>query len=181
MLYTGNGDKGTTSYLGSARRVPKNALVIESLGALDELNSLLGVCRAKADMDTKQLLLDVQNDLFTIQAEIAGSSKRIGGERTVFLSETTDLIEKEMPPIRTFFVAGEVELSAFFDLARTVARRAERALVGYELEVVTPSPAEGLVRGEVLSYMNRLSSLLYAFARREAQKSGIKERPPEYR
>ncbi|MES2953752.1 MAG: cob(I)yrinic acid a,c-diamide adenosyltransferase [Patescibacteria group bacterium] len=173
MLYTGNGDKGKTSHLGSAKRVSKTDLVIEALGSLDELGSWIGLCKTKVRGSGKEMLEELQHDIFTIQAEVAGSSKRIGPDRTLFLEEKTDELEKKLPPLRTFLLAGANVPSALFDCARTVARRAERSLVALHEE--TP------ISDQILSYMNRLSSLLYALARHQAKKSGIKERPPKYR
>jgi cob(I)alamin adenosyltransferase len=176
MLYSAQGDRGTTDHLSSATKISKDSPVMEALGALDEINSFLGLCKVKSDKETSIVLHEVQNDLFTIQAEIAGSMKRVGRDRTDFLEHEIDLIEKDLPEIHTFFVAGSTEPSALFDYARTIARRAERAVVAL-LAGKNPFP----VQLETLSYLNRLSSLLYAFARREASKSGINEQPPEYR
>lgn len=179
MLYTKAGDKGSTTLYGSDERISKNAPAIEALGTLDELGALLGVCKAKSREDLRPLLEELQNDLFMIQAEVAGSAKKLSPARTEALSDETDLIEKILEPISTFFIAGATELSALFDLARTVARRAERTLVAYRDSGVGKN-GDDLVSETVLSYINRLSSLLYAFARREAQMSGIKEKPPKY-
>lgn len=173
MLYTGRGDKGTTSHMGSPKRVAKTDAVIEALGTLDELNSLLGLCKVKAlGSQSGAFVARIQEDLFIVQAEVAGSNKRLAPEKTLWLEEKTNAIEAELPPIKTFFVSGGTERSALFDLARTVARRAERRLVALHAETPLGDP--------ILSYMNRLSSLLYALARRENKESGITELPPTY-
>ena len=170
MLYTGKGDTGETSLFGSSARIPKNSSRIEALGSLDELNSWLGVCRSKAKLgaETKQELEIVQQNLFIIQAELAGVPKSIEENKVKKLGERVEEIEKLLPAIHTFFLPGGDELSAHLDYARTLARRAERAVISEKLDQFS------------LAYLNRLSSLLYALARLENHKSGIKEEKPTY-
>jgi cob(I)alamin adenosyltransferase len=85
-----------------------------------------------------------------------------------------DAIEKELPPIKTFFISGGTELAVLFDISRTLARKAERRVVAgmeageFKIDVAT------------LAFLNRLSSLFYALARLTNHKSGITERPPTY-
>jgi len=185
MLYTGKGDKGDTYFFGSEERDLKSSLQAEALGSLDEINSLIGFCRAKTKGNTKkrrkskegtsvsEILERVEQDLFIIQAEVAGSEKRISREKVVFLESVIKSIEEELPPIKTFFLAGGTEVSGLLDYARTVARRTERVVVKY-------SNAHQ-VSGEALAYLNRLSSLLYALVRFVNFKSGVKEIPPTYK
>ena len=172
MLYTGRGDKGTTSHLGSATRVPKNDPVIEALGSLDELNALIGICKIKTDGEAFEILERIQQDLFIIQAELAGAHKHISADKVTALERVVSGIEERLPPIQTFFIAGGTELATFLDYARTVSRRTERVIVGL---------AQGkTIADEVLAYMNRLSSVLYALARLTNNESGITEKPPTY-
>jgi cob(I)alamin adenosyltransferase len=85
-----------------------------------------------------------------------------------------DWIEKELPPIKTFFISGGTELAALLDVSRTLARKAERrAVAGIEAREFKLDPA-------TLAFLNRLSSLLYALARLSNHKSGITEVPPTY-
>lgn len=172
MLYSGKGDKGTTTHLKSATRIPKDDPVIEALGELDELGALLGVCKLKTDGTALQLIERLQQHLFIAQAQIAGANKKITSEKTQELEVAIDEIELKLPPINTFLVAGGTELSAFLDYARAVSRRVERRIV--TLALSDPEDAELLV------YMNRLSSLLYALARLSNEESGITEKPPTY-
>jgi cob(I)alamin adenosyltransferase len=184
MLYTRKGDSGTTKDLKSkpGERKSKSSCQTESLGALDELNSFLGLVKVKAagvewvvsNKKPAEIVLWVQNGLFSIQAEVAGADKRVGQEKVTEMEGWIDAMEKEMPPIKTFFISGGTELGALFDISRTLARKAERrAIAAVEQKEVVLDTA-------TLAFLNRLSSLLYAFARLTNHKSGIKEQPPTY-
>ncbi len=185
MLYTRAGDKGTTKTFGCDQRISKSSAVAEALGALDEVNSFLGVCKVKAaegkfrigksGASFAAIVHEVQQNLFIIQAELAGAAKTIAAEKITAAETLIDTIEKELPPIKKFFIAGGTELAANFDTARTVARRAERRVVAVGEEGMAK------VSKNTLAYLNRLSSLLYALARLTNHKSGIKEEPPSYK
>lgn len=168
MLYTGKGDSGDTSLFGSSARIPKNSTRIRALGELDELNSWLGVCKTKADAELMRELETVQQDLFIIQAELAGVPKSIEENKVKKLGARVEEIEKLLPAIHTFFLPGGSELAAHLDYARTLARRAERSVISEKLDQFS------------LAYLNRLSSLLYALTRLANHKSGIKEEKPTY-
>ncbi|MBI4160195.1 cob(I)yrinic acid a,c-diamide adenosyltransferase [Candidatus Wolfebacteria bacterium] len=180
MLYTRKGDNGTTKFFGCDQRMTKSSERAEALGAVDEVNSLLGLVKVKAEsekLDVGGLVLEeiieaVQQDLFIVQAILGGAPKTLGAEKVLRLEQIVDSLEKEMPPIKTFFLAGGTEVSALFDYARAVSRRVERRVVA--LSERDPLPAE------VLQYMNRLSSLLYAFARWVNLKTGVEQIPPSY-
>lgn len=182
MLYTRKGDKGDTHFFGSKDRFSKSGERAEALGALDELNSLLGLSRAKAqEIDIKigsqtlpDILAQVQQNLFIVQAAIAGADKVIAQEKVDAVEGIIDSIEKELPSISTFFLPGGTELSALLDCARAVSRKTERRVVKY-LET-----GEVEVSSELRSYLNRLSSLLYALVRIVNLKSGAREIPPSY-
>lgn len=184
MLYTGKGDGGTSKLFNTPQgeRIPKDDTVFEVLGSLDRLNSSLGMCRAKTDNTMKignstegikEIVLGLQQDIFIIQAEIAGAEKHISEEKIIHLEKLTNDAEKELPPITTFFIPGETELGALYDIARTSARDTERIIVKFRNEGKD-------VSAHVLSYLNRLSSVLYAFARLSNHFSGINEIPPTY-
>ena len=184
MLYTGKGDNGTTSAFGCDQRFSKSSAIAEALGTLDEINAFLGVVkmneqarprRESADSEIAQTLADVQQNLFTIQAEVAGAEKHIDEAKVRELEKIINAIESELPPIKTFFVSGGTEISALLDFARTLARRAERRVVGVADEGAV------VIGKNTLAYLNRLSSLLYALARQVNHKSGITEEPPKYR
>lgn len=171
MLYTRKGDGGTTKTFGCDQRISKSSTIAEALGSLDEINSFLGLLKVKSGSD---IIGRIQQDLFIIQAELAGANKTITEAKVKWLEEIIDGIEKTLPPIKTFFVSGGTELAALSDIARTIARRAERRVVGVA--------EEGKVKVGVhtLAYLNRLSSVLYAFARDFNHKAGISEEPPRY-
>ncbi len=181
-LYTGKGDKGTTKLFDSpsGKRVGKDSAIFEALGTLDELNAVVGWCRAACSVDwligertVANMLLDVQHHLFTIQAELAGADKRIPEEHVRGIEQRIALIEGELPEIHSFFVPGGTELSARLDVARAVSRRAERRLVA-----LTADDRE--LSEWTLAYANRLSSLLYALVRLVNHRTGTDELPPDY-
>ena len=99
----------------------------------------------------------------------------IDEEKVKEVENIVDRIEKELPPIKTFFISGGTELAVLFDTARTISRRAERRVVGVTEEGKTP------INQFTLAYLNRLSSLLYALARLANYKAGIKEEGPDYK
>lgn len=184
MLYTRKGDNGTTKTFGCDQRISKSSNIAEALGTLDEINSFLGVCKVKsADAGFKvptgenfeKVVHEVQQNLFIVQAELAGSDMTIGEEKVKQLELYVDTIEKELPPITSFFISGGTELAAFFDIARTISRRAERRVIGVADE------GNIKVGDYTKAYLNRLSSLLYALARLSNHFSGIKEEPPTYK
>ena len=182
MLYTRKGDGGTTKTFGCDQRISKSSAVAEALGNLDEINSLLGLIKIKAPADTAAAVATAQQNLFTIQAELAGADKRLTEDKVTEAEKIIDRIEKELPPITTFFVSGGTELAALCDFARTVARRAERRVVAVNEEGLLADPAVGkpAISAPALAYLNRLSSLLYALARLANHKSGITEESPQY-
>ncbi len=185
MLYTRKGDNGTTKTFGCDQRISKSSLVAETLGILDETNSYLGLARAKTkDMSFKikdieikfsDIILEIQQNLFIIQAEIAGSTLSVSKEKIIKIENIIDGIEKVLPPIKTFFISGATEVGAIFDFARTLARKAERRVVAVKEE------GKVTVSDDTLSYLNRLSSLLYALARISSHQEGEEELKPDYK
>jgi len=195
MLYTGKGDNGRTGLFGCDQRMSKSSAIVEALGSLDEINSLLGWCKVKAEsgrailVGRKKLsavLAEVQDSLFSIQAELAGAPKRLSASVLRRTEKLIEAIEAELPPIKSFIVAGGTELAAILDVARTVSRRAERRAVLACLpdRQTTESSAENLrvkLAPSTLAYLNRLSSLLYALARLVNHRAKVMERGPEYK
>lgn len=185
MLYTRKGDNGTTKTFGCDQRISKSSLVAEALGVLDETNSFLGLARARTEgisfkIESKEFLfsdviLEIQQNLFIIQAEVAGSTLTIEEEKVKKVESLVDSIEKILPPIKNFFISGATKNGAVLDIARTLSRRAERRVV--------EAKEEGKIKisAETLSYLNRLSSLLYALARISNYISGVEEIKPDYK
>jgi cob(I)alamin adenosyltransferase len=173
-LYTRTGDRGDTG-LSAPGRVRKSAPRIEALGALDEANAAIGAARvltvAEAGIDP--LLEAVQHRLFDLGADLAqpGSSGRVGEADTLALEAAIDRLQAETPPIRAFVLPGGTALAAALHLARTTARRAERALVRL---ADGGEPVDPLA----IAYVNRLSDLLFAAARRANRERGDVEWKP---
>jgi len=183
-FFTGKGDGGTSKLFDSepGQRVSKTSPVFETLGMLDELNSLVGWCKAEVPKELefegrkiRHILHDVQDHLFTIQAEVAGAVKSIPLTSVEHLGVLINRIESSLPPVKSFLLAGGTELSARLDIARAVARRAERRLVTLH------ESGERTVSEASRAYTNRLSSLLYALTRLVNNRSGAKEEAPEYK
>lgn len=189
MLYTKKGDDGTTKTFACDQRISKSSAVAEALGALDEVNSFLGLVKVKSAENNKDLALgkhevlgksfaeivgDIQQNLFIIQAEVAGSKMTLSEDKLKECENYVDQIEKTLPPIKTFFISGGTELASLFDIARTVSRRAERRVVAI---ISVPNQDIGHF---TIAYLNRLSSLLYALARLSNFIGGIEEDTPSY-
>jgi cob(I)alamin adenosyltransferase len=177
MLYTGKGDGGTTKAFGPDQpRISKASELPEALGSLDELNAFLGYTKTRAGdiAHIRDILRTVQEKLFIVQAETAGAEKRLSQEDVLAVEQIVNDIEQEISPLKGFSIAGGTELSALLDVARTLARRAERRLVAVaESGLRELSP-------ETRAYMNRLSSLLFALARLANHLAGVPEENPRY-
>lgn len=182
-LFTGKGDDGTTKTFGCDQRISKSSSIAEALGTLDEVNSFLGLVKVRSfekgfEYDGKKfgdIAHSIQQNLFIVQAELAGADKSIDGEKVKEAEVIINRIEKEMPPIKTFFISGGTELAAMFDVCRTLSRRAERRVVGVHDEGARP------ISAFTLAYLNRLSSLLYALARYSNHLGGMNEEAPSYK
>lgn len=167
-IYTRTGDDGTTG-LGDGSRTDKDSLRIRVIGNIDELNSALGVLNASVTAeDLKGYLLNIQHRLFDIGAEISiPGSARIDNSHVVRLEELLDNYNSELEPLKEFILPGGNLPAAICHLARSVCRRAEREMVRLgRTQYVNP---------HTLSYINRLSDLLFVFARTINHMKGGKE------
>lgn len=178
MLYTRKGDKGTSGLFGTKERFPKDSSIYEALGSVDEINSLLGICRAfsgrpKDGIDIAQEILVVQECLFLVQAELAGAHKSITQNHVNDLEQAIERFENEIPSPHTFVVPGATELSSLCDYARAVSRRTERRVVHARSTIEDDTSA-------ILPYLNRLSSFLYVIARYVAHIDDVRELSPSY-
>ncbi len=177
MLYTGKGDGGTTKMFGcNQQRISKSSELPEALGSLDELNAFLGFVKMRCVGEPRiaGALRGIQESLFIIQAEVAGADKKVVDDSVKHVEELINGIEKEILPLKGFSIAGGTELSALLDVARTLARRAERRIIAVrELNLRELSPL-------TMAYMNRLSSLLFALARLANHLAGVNEENPRY-
>lgn len=180
FYYTGKGDKGV-SEVWDGKKLDKTSPELVALGDLDELNSLLGLVRSRTpDKNNKKVLLSVQEELFTIQANVyllaIGKLERapeLGEEKIRMVERLIDTMEEFVGPERGFIISGEDPEEAWLDFARAVARRAERSVVVLDKKMRLPQ--------NVLAYLNRLSSLLFAMGRASAKKRGRKEHKPKYK
>jgi len=173
ILYTGTGDEGYTNLLGNDR-VPKYDLRPEAYGTVDEAGVLMGLVRADpaASDLTKDLILTAQRDLWVLMGELASTPdvklpKRLEAGRTAWLEEETRKLGETFPPLTQFVIPGDTQIGAKLDVARTVVRRAERhaARLVHENELENP---------EIIRYLNRLSSMLFALARHEEHLANTK-------
>lgn len=168
---TGGGDDGSTALLGGGR-APKDDLRIEAYGTIDETSSALGLARALAqDGRTRDLCEELQRGLYRLGAELATNPEQAGkfGRFTAAdvarLEELASELEGAAPMPREFVLPGATPGSAALDLARTVARRAER-------RVLTLAGSADDVTPAVRSWLNRLSLVLFVLARYEESRAG---------
>ena len=179
-IYTKTGDQGTTSLIGGLR-VYKDDLRVEVYGAVDELNSIIGVIisyfkkeRGKKNLKIENKLMEIQKDLFEIEANLADPKgfldKKLANnlEKQIQSNERfIDDLTKDLDVLRNFILPSGDLIASFSHLGRTVARRAERL-------TVTLSKKEDILK-ENLVYLNRLSDLFFTVARFINSKKGIKE------
>jgi len=172
MVYTGRGDRGRTD-LSSGERVSKSSERIEAYGTVDELNSLVGVCRSFTENKEKELE-EIQNELHILQAELANREPdtKVTEENTDRLEDMCDKYQEECPPLTSFVLAGGTKSAAQLHNARSVARRAERRIVRLDQDEE--------LREEVLAYINRLSDLFFLMARHENHLEEVEEKNPKY-
>lgn len=173
ILYTGKGDAGYTSLLGK-EKVLKHDLRPEAYGTVDEATAFIGLARAHPGTSerTKKLLLTTQRDLWILMGELASMPnaavklpQRITADRVTWLEQETDKLGQETPPLTQFVIPGDTLTSAWLEVARTVIRRAERRVTQLMHE-------EGLKNDQIVRYLNRLSSLIFALARYEETLTG---------
>jgi cob(I)alamin adenosyltransferase len=174
-MYTRSGDEGYTSLLGK-KRVPKYDLRPEAYGQVDEAQAALGMCRAgPLSQRGRDWLAPIEHDLYVIMAELATAPgvqlplPPVDAERVAWLERVTDELSQVTGPFAGFVLPGDSQAGALVHLARTVVRRAERA-------VARMVHTENLENGEALRYLNRLSSFLFALALYEDMQTGV-DRP----
>jgi cob(I)alamin adenosyltransferase len=172
-IYTKTGDDGRTGLFGG-ERVLKNDAQVDAYGSIDETNALLGVARAAGlspQLDAS--LQRIQAQLFVLGAELATPASHRPRLKLPLLSTADaeqlereiDLLEADLPPLTSFVLPAGSPGAAALHHARTVCRRAERAVVGIR------ESAE--LRGELIIYLNRLSDLLFVMARHQNQSEGV--------
>jgi cob(I)alamin adenosyltransferase len=157
-IYTRTGDAGTTG-LGDGSRVAKNSARVEALGAVDELNSCLGVLLAEPlGADVEALLTEIQHDLFDLGGELSiPGYAAIRLEQVTRLEQVLDHHNETLEPLKEFILPGGSRAAALCHLARTLCRRAERQVVGLASTETVSAYSQ--------QYLNRLSDLLFVVSR----------------
>lgn len=183
-IYTRTGDDGDTALFGGGR-VAKDDVRVAAYGSVDELNSAIGwVLTQVSDSDIRIRLERLQHDLFAIGSDLA-TPPATGGrrkpdtpglplDRIGEMEGWIDEADRELPTLRAFILPGGAPGAAALHVARTVCRRAERA-------VVTLARDQSVTEGAI-AYLNRLSDLLFTFARLENHRAGLADmewRKPE--
>jgi len=178
-IYTRTGDRGRTKLYGGDP-VSKNDPRVEAYGTVDELDAVLGVVRALDPADELGTggLREIQEDLLVLGSRLAaahperalrrGGILPLGEDRVAALEEWIDRLDQELPELDAFILPGGCPAGAELHVARTVCRRAERAITAL-------IPAQPDLRTVVLPYVNRLSDLLFTLARAVNQRSGRPE------
>lgn len=188
ILYTGFGDDGkTTLFDCKQNRISKSASLIEALGSVDETNAYLGIIKilsvenkiflktGKKKLFYYQIIEDIQQNLFIIQAELGGSKMSISKKELIKIEKIINEISDILPPITSFTISGGSILSASLDFARTLARKSERRIIAVADE------GSRMMSLDTISYLNRLSSLLFALSRYTNYFFLIPENHPDYR
>ncbi|MGH6946030.1 MAG: cob(I)yrinic acid a,c-diamide adenosyltransferase [Kiloniellales bacterium] len=163
-IYTRGGDKGETS-LGDGARVKKHDARVAAFGEVDEANAAIGLVRLEIDRKLDPLLAKIQNDLFDLGADLCRPADpkdgrpalRVTAAQVEALEQAIDQFNVGLKPLESFVLPAGSRAAAALHLARTVTRRAERAM--------TALAESGPVNPEAIKYMNRLSDLLFVLAR----------------
>lgn len=173
-IYTRFGDSGDTR-LFDGERVRKHHLRVSAYGDIDELNSVLGIARSfQSDPQISASLVAIQQQLMAVGSALANPSHKDAGSKAEIRSDWVTSLENgidhfdaQLPALQRFILPGGCAAAAHLHLARTVCRRAERRVVELSQEVV--------VEAKVLSYLNRLSDLLFVLARVANYREGMEE------
>lgn len=164
-IYTRTGDTGETSLIG--RRISKDAEILDVLGGLDELNSMLGqveasIANLKKGDNEKDRVVRIQNQIFSLSSLIAGGKVDINiAEVTKELEHDMDEWEKTLDPLTNFILPGGSEAAAIIHSTRTKCRTVERVFVGY----TNNSDTRPKDYKEMRTFLNRLSDWLFSLAR----------------
>jgi len=181
-VYTRTGDRGETGLVGG-KRVAKDSPRVEAYGAIDELNSIVGLARAfneerlgrhDAHRFLDLTLRQIQDELFDLGSELAtppdafqGGMYRVGEREVKKIEQLIDECQKELTPLRSFVLPGGGKIGAYLHQCRTVCRRAER-------EILRLSRAEDIGEWPV-KYVNRLSDLFFVMSRWISRQTGEAE------
>lgn len=163
-IYTRTGDTGTTGLFGG-ERIPKDSLAVESYGSVDELTSALGVLLTTIiEEDEKQFIVGIQKNLYSIMGSLAHAPTDLMPckNHTVDIEQKIDSLTKNLPELHAFIIPGGSPASAWSHLCRTICRRAERSVIRFYHEKKVVEEEKSAI---VIQYLNRLSDLLFTYAR----------------
>jgi cob(I)alamin adenosyltransferase len=182
-VYTRTGDRGETGLVGG-KRVAKDSLRVEAYGAVDELNSIVGLARVFNEEDREsgeghrfldEVLCQIQDELFDLGSELATPPEffqagmyRVGADEIKRLEKWIDQCQKDLEPLQSFILPGGGRIGAYLHQCRTVCRRVERDVLRLS--------REELINDDVIKYLNRLSDLFFVLARWISHQMG----EPEY-
>ena len=155
-IYTRTGDDGTTALFGG-KRLLKSDIQIEAYGGLDELSAYLGILMVKnKNKDDKELFTFIQKDLYQMMGYLAGAKINLDylAKEVIKFEKIIDTLELKLPTLTQFILPQGTKLSVHAHIARIVCRRAERNVVRYDNSLKL-----------IIRYLNRLSDLLFTFAR----------------
>lgn len=177
-VYTKKGDSGTTQLIGGTR-LSKGHQQIEAYGTVDELNSYIGLIRdLPIDTNSKALLIEIQDRLFTIGALLATDASKnkmtlpeVQEEDVVTLEHAIDQMNEKLPEMRSFILPGGHTTVSFCHIARCVCRRAER--------ICSRLSEDTLQLPLILKYLNRLSDYLFVLSRHLSKSLNAEEVPWE--
>jgi cob(I)alamin adenosyltransferase len=179
VLYTRTGDKGETGLFGG-ERISKDSLRMEAIGAVDELNSFIGLAISFIDdEEVLEILEDVQKELFEVGADLATPQEErtklsykiptIQAEHVKRVEKIIDQYENGLTALKKFILPQGVSGASYLHVARSVCRRAERIAVALK-------KADSSTNEQIQIYLNRLSTLLFVLARLVNQRKDFKEK-----
>ncbi|MCI9626755.1 MAG: cob(I)yrinic acid a,c-diamide adenosyltransferase [Clostridia bacterium] len=166
MIYTKQGDGGTSKTIKGFSQ-PKDAPVFQALGTLDELSAALGVAKSEAGATVRDTITVIQSELLGVGEYVAGGRPFDFAAAANRFETLIDAFENRMQREKAFVLSGKTKLGALLDVARTVARRAERSVVTLTKRYMLPP--------DINPYLNRLSDLLYILARYVDQLGNVPE------
>ncbi len=185
-IYTKRGDSGKTDLFGISNRISKSSIRVSAYGEIDELNSFIGLIRSNINetafkknyKDIEKALEKIQNDLFIIGADLAtpkidkkhnqlSKMRKIEIKDINKIEKLIDNCSKDLEPLKNFILPGGSILASLFHISRTICRRAER-------NIVELSEKEDINKN-IIPYLNRLSDLLFIFARMSNKSLKIKD------
>src|SRR5581483_235905 len=171
-IYTKKGDKGETGLFSpkvdEKIRISKSSLKVRAIGAIDELDSFIGLAKSfTSNKNYTKILSNIQRDLLTIGSHLAGSGLKFSKAKTTKLERLIDKWDKELPKLSNFILPDGTSLGAQLHVCRSATRRAERELTA--LSEIEP------VHDNIKMYLNRLSDFMFQMSRLVNFKEGRKE------